>query len=76
MNKDKLYFFIGLAIFLLIYGRLGYWDMINGCLQEGWKVKKSTVELIEKKFHKDITDIDYKLYKNKQEIKAEGAEMI
>jgi len=31
-------------------------------------VKKSTVELIEKKFHKDITDIDYKLYKNKQEI--------
>ena len=32
MNKDKLYFFIGLAIFLYVYGRLGYWDMINGCL--------------------------------------------
>ena len=32
MNKDKLYFFIGLAIFLYVYGRLGYWDMIHGCL--------------------------------------------
>jgi len=32
MNKDKLYFLIGLTIFLLIYGRLGHWDMINGCL--------------------------------------------
>lgn len=32
MNKDKLYFIIGLTIFLLIYSRLGYWDMIHGCL--------------------------------------------
>lgn len=37
-------------------------------------MKKSTVELIEKKFHKDITDIDYKLYKNKQEIKRLATE--
>jgi hypothetical protein len=32
MTKDKLYFMIVLIIFLLIYGRLGYYDMLNGCL--------------------------------------------
>ena len=30
--KSYIKFFIALAIFPLIYGRLGYWDMIHGCL--------------------------------------------
>jgi hypothetical protein len=31
-------------------------------------MKKTTVEIIERKFKKDIDAIDYELYRNKQEI--------
>jgi hypothetical protein len=37
-----------------------------------WKelaMKQSTVKLIEEKFNKDISDINYQIYKNKNEIK-------
>jgi hypothetical protein len=32
MNKEKLYFIIGLTIFLIAYGWLGYLDRLNGLL--------------------------------------------
>lgn len=33
-------------------------------------MKASTVKLVEEKFKKDVYDINYKIYKNKQQIKV------